>query len=145
MNSPAASVMTLCLRRSRDSPSNESDVAIGNREQPAVGDGDAMCVARQIGEHLLGAGERTLGVDDPFALAQGSEIGAERSASLSSTRSPKNCSSPAACNAVRPSRNNRRNRRESTRTGRKKPGRHGTQRLPSGEMPPPGTMQWTCG
>ena len=51
--------------------------------------------------------------------------------------------SPASNAAVRPSRNKRRNRRESTRTGRKKPGRHCTHRALSGEMPPPGTMQWT--
>ena len=29
--------------------------------------------------------------------------------------------------------------------GRKKPGRHATQRSPSSEMPPPGTIMWTCG
>jgi hypothetical protein len=39
----------------------------------------------------------------------------------------------------------RRNKRESTRTERKKPGRQDTQRWPSGEMPPPGTIMWTCG
>ena len=41
--------------------------------------------------------------------------------------------------------NSRRNRRESTRTGRKKPDRHATQRSPSREMPPPGTIMWMCG
>src|SRR5215831_17129484 len=39
----------------------------------------------------------------------------------------------------------RRNSRERTRTGRKKPGRQATQRVPSSEGPPPGTTQWTCG
>ena len=43
------------------------------------------------------------------------------------------------------SRKRRRNRRESTRTGRKKPGRQATQRSPSGDSPPPGTMPWTWG
>jgi hypothetical protein len=43
------------------------------------------------------------------------------------------------------SRNNRRNRRESTRTGRKNPGRQDSQRLPSSEMPPPGTIMCTWG
>ena len=50
-----------------------------------------------------------------------------------------------ACAAMSFSRNSRRNRRESTRTGRKKPGRQDTQRLPSNEMPPPGTIMCTCG
>src|SRR3984893_17661346 len=43
------------------------------------------------------------------------------------------------------SRNSRRNSRESTRTGRKKPGRQDTHLWPSKEMPPPGTIMWTCG
>jgi hypothetical protein len=38
-----------------------------------------------------------------------------------------------------------RNRRESTRTGRKKRGRQAIQRSPSSEMPPPGTIMWACG
>jgi hypothetical protein len=38
----------------------------------------------------------------------------------------------------------RRNSRESTRTGKKKVFRQDIQRCPSGEMPPPGTMQCTC-
>jgi N-acyl homoserine lactone hydrolase len=32
-----------------------------------------------------------------------------------------------------------------TRTGRKNPGRHATQRSPSSAMPPPGAIMWTCG
>ena len=52
---------------------------------------------------------------------------------------------PASCRAARPSRKRRRNRRDSTRTGRKKPGLQAIQRAPSGERPPPGAMTWTCG
>ena len=37
--------------------------------EPAVADGDPMGVARQIGEHGLGAGEWALGIDDPVYLA----------------------------------------------------------------------------
>ena len=43
-------------------------------EEPAVGDGDAVGVARQIGEHRLRPAERALGVDDPFGFAQRREI-----------------------------------------------------------------------
>lgn len=31
-------------------------------------------VAREIGEHGLGSGERGLGIDDPFGLAQGCQV-----------------------------------------------------------------------
>jgi hypothetical protein len=43
----------------------KADLPIGEREQPAVGDGDAMGVAAEIGQHLFGASERWLGVDHP--------------------------------------------------------------------------------
>jgi len=39
-------------------------------DQAAVGDGHAMGIARQIGQHRLWTGEGTLGVDHPLALAQ---------------------------------------------------------------------------
>ena len=37
--------------------------------EPTVADGDPMGIARQIGEHGLGSGERTLGVDHPVDVA----------------------------------------------------------------------------
>src|SRR5215471_18790707 len=43
------------------------------------------------------------------------------------------------------SRTNLRNRQESTSTERRKLDRQATQRVPSSEMPPPGTIMWTCG
>ncbi len=46
----------------------EGDAGVVAGDQPAVGDGDAVGVARQIGQHGLGSAERALGVDDPFGL-----------------------------------------------------------------------------
>ena len=43
----------------------EADATLVERKQPAVGDRDAMCVAAEVGEDLLGSGERGLAVDDP--------------------------------------------------------------------------------
>jgi hypothetical protein len=43
----------------------KADVSVGEREQPAVSDGDAMGVAAEIGQHLFGASKRCLGVDYP--------------------------------------------------------------------------------
>src|ERR1700682_4201194 len=56
----------------------EGHTTIGQRDQPAVGNGDAMGITGKIGEHLLGAGEWTLGKDHPFAPAQRREILLER-------------------------------------------------------------------
>jgi hypothetical protein len=49
----------------------KADMLIGQAEQPAVADGDAMGVPGKIGQDLLRACERTLGVNGPFPHAQG--------------------------------------------------------------------------
>src|SRR5579864_3794559 len=56
---------------------SEADVIGAELDQTAVGDGDAMGVAGEIGEHLRRAGERRLGVYDPLRLPEGSEVGPE--------------------------------------------------------------------
>ncbi len=43
----------------------ESDLAISERDNPVVGDSNAMCVAGQIMKNVLRAAERRLGVHDP--------------------------------------------------------------------------------
>ena len=53
----------------------ESDTSPVERDQAAVRDGDTVGIARQIGEHRLGAGERAFGIDEPAGL---SERGEER-------------------------------------------------------------------
>ena len=52
--------------------------AVVDGDEAAVGDGDAMGVTRHIAQHLLGATERLLGLDDPIGVAQGRQIGGER-------------------------------------------------------------------
>jgi hypothetical protein len=75
MNSPASSVIVLWRVGPLDAvvPPAEGDAALVERDEAAVGDGHAVRVARQIGQHGLGPGKRALGVDDPLALAQGLE------------------------------------------------------------------------
>jgi hypothetical protein len=46
------------------------DVTVGEADETVVGEGDAMGVAPEIGEHMVGAGERRLAVDDPGRLAE---------------------------------------------------------------------------
>ena len=123
----------------------EGDAALVECEQAAVGDGHAVRVAGQIGEHRRGSGERALGIDDPLARAQRCEPVCEGLASARAACSPKNCNRPARWACSSSSRKRRRNSRDSTRTGRKKPGRQRIQRSPSMARPPPGTMPCTCG
>src|SRR6516165_4913348 len=57
----------------------EGDAVVVERDQAPVGDGDAVGVAREIAQHFLGATERLFAVDDPFAVAQRSQIGGKGS------------------------------------------------------------------
>src|SRR5271157_1403747 len=75
----------------------------------------------------------------------GASAASKAGLSASGARSPRKARRPAACRAASPSRKSRRKRRDSTRTGKKKPGLQAIQRDPSGDRPPPGTMTWTCG
>jgi hypothetical protein len=56
----------------------ECDASLVERDQAAVRDGDTVGVARQIGEHGLGAGEGALGIDEPAGLSERGEERSER-------------------------------------------------------------------
>ena len=51
----------------------KAHLAVVEIEEPAVGDGNAMSVAGQVLQHMLGSAEGWLGIDDPFLVAQGGE------------------------------------------------------------------------
>src|ERR1700733_6298632 len=51
----------------------EADLAVGNIQNPMVGDGDAVGVAGQIRKHMLGPSERTFGIDHPILAKERSE------------------------------------------------------------------------
>lgn len=51
-------------------PPAEAHAAIGEADKPAVGDGNAVGVAAEIGEDLRRAAEGTLGIHDPVGPAQ---------------------------------------------------------------------------
>ena len=55
----------------------EADLVVGHGDEPAVGDGDAMGVAPEIGEDLLGPAEGALGVDHPVDPPQQGAMGGE--------------------------------------------------------------------
>jgi len=51
----------------------ESDLAVIHILYPVIADGDAMGVAAQIIDDLLGTAKGRLGIDDPLAAAQRSQ------------------------------------------------------------------------
>ena len=57
----------------------ESDAFVIERDQTAVGDGDAMGIAREIAQYFRGSPEWTFGVDHPVTVTQRRQIGREGS------------------------------------------------------------------
>ena len=55
----------------------ESDMIVLDGDQAAIGDGDAVRIATEIGERLSGSTERLLCIDDPVDTAHVSDEGAE--------------------------------------------------------------------
>ena len=104
-----------------------------------------MGVAGEVGKHRLRPGEGRLGVDEPLLPLERCEMCGEALRRRKCSISPKNASRPAAWTSASAARNSRRNRRESTGTGRRKPGLQRSQCVPSSEIPPLGTIIWTCG
>ena len=55
----------------------ETDMAVFAGEETTIGDGDAMGIAAEIVEHLLGSAERALGIDHPGNAAQRGKVAGE--------------------------------------------------------------------
>jgi len=116
----------------------EGDALLVAGDQAAVGDGDAVGVARQIVQQRLRSAERTLGVDDSLCLAERREIGCE---ALGIGERGEIAEEAQATGLVGSDELLQQQPPEQVGEhahGRKNPGRQDTQRWPSGEMPPPG-------
>src|SRR5271166_5442546 len=55
----------------------ETDLALVEPDQAAVGDGNAVSVTAKIAEHLFGSREWGFGEHDPVDLGQGVDVGGE--------------------------------------------------------------------
>ena len=124
----------------------EGHLAVFDRLDAAVGDGDAMGITRQILQDLFRPAEGWLYEDDPLRLCGSTAKSLEYGGLFSPAISPWNCSLPSVKAFLRYAMKTFRNRTLRTRFGsRNELLRHGIQRLPSGLSPPPGTTQCRCG
>jgi len=123
----------------------EGDAFVFDRDQTAIGDGDAVGIAGEIAQHLLGSGERVLAVDYPFAFAQRRQESLERSCVGECRVVAEKLQTTLRVGLDQHGQEPPRNRRDSTLTCMRKPGRLETHRAPSSESPPPGTIMCTCG
>src|SRR5436190_8371400 len=55
----------------------ERDALAVEGDKPAIGNSSTVCVAGKVGEDGVGSAKRSLGIDDPFDLAQCGEEGLE--------------------------------------------------------------------
>src|SRR4029077_6521275 len=98
-------------------------LAIFDVDDPMIGNGHAVGVAADIIHHLLWPGERWLGVDDPFQVSHQIEMTVESLRILECLKQSEEPQLAGVEGLLQILRNNRRNSRESTFTGKKKLGR----------------------
>ena len=55
----------------------EGDLIVGESDEAMVGDGDAMGIAGEIAEEVMGTAEGWFGIDDPWLTEQGAQKSAE--------------------------------------------------------------------
>ena len=55
----------------------EGDLVILEGDEAMVGDGDAMGIAGEIAENMMGTAEGWLGIDDPVLTEQGAQESTE--------------------------------------------------------------------
>jgi len=53
----------------------KGDAIVGDLDEPMVGDSDAVRIAAQVAQDLLGPGEGLLAVDHPIGLPEWSKVG----------------------------------------------------------------------
>ena len=97
MNSSASSVMTFDLAAVAIILPAEGDLAVGHADQTGVGDGDAMGVAAEIGQHLFRSRRTAAWHRRPIRRRRASASRrAKARAAARSARSPKKLSWPAS-------------------------------------------------
>ena len=121
------------------------DRVVRDGDEPVIGDGDAVGVPREVVQHVGGAAKGRLRVDHPRLMMERSEPRAKGGLGASVCKAPGNESRPSRNAVRRPATSFPRKTCRSTFTGRKKVGRAWIHRVPSGDSPPAGTTQWTCG
>jgi hypothetical protein len=101
----------------------KSHVSISDVDQSRIGNRDAVRVPTDVVQDLLGAGERRFGIDYPLGVPRWRQVSNKTCRWWSGSSNAKNWSAPLSNAASSAVTNRRRNRRDSTRTGKKKPGR----------------------
>ena len=124
----------------------EPDAAVAVIDEPIIRERDAVGVATEVGEHLLGAGEGPLRIHDPVDGPQLTEEAGEGVAIGQIGGAPAKVSWPASKARCRPARYFARKTVDSARTGNRNDDRPAIHRERSAAKAPPVTRQcrWRC-
>ena len=120
--------------------------AIGVKaDELTVRDGNAVSVARQIGEHRLGPGEWRRGIYDSALFADRRQVTKEGSPVGERRHAAKEREPPGVLKSKQPGEEQTAEQRTQHphREEERRPRRYPA--LATGAMPPPGTIMWTCG
>jgi hypothetical protein len=126
-------------------PIGKCDFGVVDGHEPGIGDGGAMGVAGEIGQHALGSAERRLGVDDEGALAQRAQPLGEGAGVCEREEIAKEAEFTATEGFFQAIEKEPTERPRQRVHDNRKFGLQATHRSPSRATPPPGTRQWTCG
>ena len=124
----------------------EGDMIVIAGSDAAVGDGDAMGVAAEIGENLRRSAERLLGVDDPIDAPHGGQMGGERDGIGQMREIAEEAEALGVEGGLQAF-----EEQATEQAGERLDGQKEVRRVPRSigrrraESPPPGTTQWTCG
>src|SRR5208337_492904 len=126
-------------------PPVELDLSVFDIQQSMVGNRDSVGVAAQVVDHLLRSGEGRFGVDDPFQVVQRIEITAESPGILKGRERRKEAEFAGVEGLLQIGQEQSAEPAGQHPYGQEEIGRQGIQRVPSGEIPPPGTTQCRWG
>src|ERR1700746_876316 len=104
-----------------------------------------MGVAGEIGKHCFWPGEGRLGVDEPVLSLERREMRGEGLAPTQALDLAKKCQSARRVGIGKRCQEQPPEQAGKHPHGSRKPGLQRTQCVPSSDIPPPGTIIWTCG
>src|ERR1700731_3139871 len=123
----------------------EGDAFVVECDQAAIGDGNAVGVAREVAQHFLGSPERSFAINHPFAVAQRCQIGREGSLICQRGVFAEELQLSRAMDGIKLLQDAPAEQAREPAHGEEDVGSAGDPPAPSSEMPPPGTIMWTCG
>jgi hypothetical protein len=123
----------------------EGHAALVESNEATVRDRDAMGVAGKIGKHCFWPIEGWLGVNEPIFSLERRETRGEGLAATQVLDLTKERKAARLVGAGERRQEEPPEQAGKTRTGKRNPGLQRTQTVPLSDIPPPGTIIWTCG